>query len=67
MPSEYSPGRFEIFCNDGLMARTDTNTLWVMANEDANPKLTIIDLTSGAQKTYTPTVKLFNRLTAAGT
>lgn len=26
---------------DGLMARTDTNTLWAMSNEDANPELTI--------------------------
>jgi hypothetical protein len=41
---------------DGLLARKDTNTLWAMANEDGNPKLTIIDLQSGTQKTYTPTV-----------
>jgi len=41
---------------DGLLARTDTNTLWAMSNEDGNPKLTIIDLTSGAQKSYTATV-----------
>ncbi|WP_179403188.1 hypothetical protein [Burkholderia guangdongensis] len=41
---------------DGLLARTDTNTLWAMANEDGNPELTIIDLASGTQKTYTPTV-----------
>ncbi|EEA01224.1 hypothetical protein BH160DRAFT_3476 [Burkholderia sp. H160] len=41
---------------DGLLARTDTNTLWVMANEDANPILTIVDLTSGTRKTYTATV-----------
>jgi len=41
---------------DGLMARSDTNTLWAMANEDGNPELTIIDLTSGSQKTYQATV-----------
>ncbi|MFM0557272.1 hypothetical protein P0D69_40920 [Paraburkholderia sediminicola] len=41
---------------DGLMARTDTNTLWAMSNEDANPELTIIDLATGAQKTYQATV-----------
>lgn len=41
---------------DGLMARTDTNTLWAMANEDRNPELTIIDLVSGSQKTYQATV-----------
>ncbi|MGH8778029.1 hypothetical protein [Paraburkholderia sp.] len=41
---------------DGLMARTDTNALWAMSNEDGNPELTIIDLGSGAQKTYQATV-----------
>lgn len=41
---------------DGLLARTDTNTLWAMSNEDANPKLTIINLATGAQKTYQATV-----------
>jgi hypothetical protein len=41
---------------DGLLARPDTNTLWAMSNEDANPKLTIIDLNAGTQKTYAPTV-----------
>ncbi|AGK46145.1 hypothetical protein BTI_3375 [Burkholderia thailandensis MSMB121] len=41
---------------DGLMARADTNALWAMANEDGNPELTIIDLASGNQKTYLPTV-----------
>jgi len=40
---------------DGLMARADTNALWVMSNEDANPILTIINLSSGAQQSYTPT------------
>lgn len=42
--------------NDGLLARTDTNTLWAMSNEDGNPALTIINLTSGTQKTYQATV-----------
>ncbi len=41
---------------DGLMARKDTNALWALANEDGNPLLTIIDLASGAQKTYSATV-----------
>lgn len=41
---------------DGLMARTDTNTLWAMSNEDGNPELTIIDLAGGTQKTYQATV-----------
>lgn len=41
---------------DGLLARKDTNTLWAMANEDGNPKLTIINLASGTQKSYTATV-----------
>ena len=41
---------------DGLMARGDTNELWVMANEDGNPELTIISLATGTQTTYPPTV-----------
>lgn len=41
---------------DGLLARSDTNELWAMANEDGNPELTIINLASGTQKTYSPTV-----------
>jgi hypothetical protein len=41
---------------DGLMARSDTNELWAMANEDGNPELTIINLATGAQKTLQPTV-----------
>ena len=41
---------------DGLMARSDTNELWCMANEDGNPLLTIINLGTGAQTTYPPTV-----------
>jgi hypothetical protein len=42
--------------NDGLLARKDTNELWAMSNEDGNPELTIINLGSGAQKSYTATV-----------
>lgn len=41
---------------DGLLARTDTSTLWAMANEDGNPELTIIDLVNGSQITYQATV-----------
>lgn len=41
---------------DGLLARTDTNELWAMANEDGNPELTIINFGTGAQKTYQATV-----------
>jgi hypothetical protein len=41
---------------DGLMARSDTNELWAMANEDGNPELTIINLGTGTQKTYQATV-----------
>ena len=42
--------------NDGLMPRKDTNELWAMSNEDGNPELTIINLATGAQKSYTATV-----------
>lgn len=42
--------------NDGLLARKDTNELWAMSNEDGNPELTIINLATGAQKSYTPTI-----------
>jgi hypothetical protein len=42
--------------NDGLMARSDTNELWAMSNEDGNPELTIINLASGAQNSYQATV-----------
>ena len=42
--------------NDGLLGRNDTNELWAMSNEDGNPELTIINLASGAQKTYQATV-----------
>jgi len=41
---------------DGLLARSDTNELWAMANEDGNPELTIINLASAKQKTYQATV-----------
>jgi hypothetical protein len=40
---------------DGLMAFTSTE-LWAMANEDGNPRLTVINLATGAQTTYQPTV-----------
>ena len=42
--------------NDGLLARGDTNELWAMSNEDGNPILTIINLATGSQTSYTPTV-----------
>jgi hypothetical protein len=38
------------------MARSDTNELWAMSNEDGNPELTIINLGTGAQASYTATV-----------
>ena len=38
--------------NDGLMAY-DANTVWAMSNEDANPVLTVISLSSGSETTYT--------------
>jgi hypothetical protein len=41
---------------DGLLPRPDTNELWAMANEDGNPELTIINLGTGAQASYTATV-----------
>ena len=42
--------------NDELLARQDTNELWAMSNEDGNPELTIINLATGTQKSYTATV-----------
>ena len=42
--------------NDGLLARPDLNQLWAMSNEDGNPILTIINLATGSQTSYTPTV-----------
>jgi hypothetical protein len=41
---------------DGLLARSATNELWAMANEDGNPELTIINVKDGTQKTYQATV-----------
>jgi hypothetical protein len=41
--------------NDGLLV-FDSTHLWVMANEDGNPELTIIDLSAGTQNTYQATV-----------
>ncbi len=40
---------------DGLMEFTSTE-VWAMANEDGNPELTTINLTTGALTTYKPTV-----------
>ena len=37
--------------NDGLMAY-DPNTLWAMSNEDANPQLVVIKVSTGSQTTY---------------
>lgn len=45
--------------NDGLMA-FDRNTLWAMSNEDANPKLVVIDVASGTQRSYTAQPSLLN-------
>ncbi len=45
--------------NDGLLAY-DSTTLWAMSNEDANPKLVVINVTTGAQKTYTAQPSLLN-------
>lgn len=39
--------------NDGLRIKPKTKQLWAMQNEDANPNLVIIDLTSGTQTVYT--------------
>jgi hypothetical protein len=40
---------------DGLMLR-DSTTLWAMSNEDGNPELTIINLSTGTQASYHATV-----------
>lgn len=37
--------------NDGLMV-FDSHTLWAMSNEDANPLLSVIDVTAGTVTTY---------------
>ena len=39
--------------NDGLRVNPNTNQLWAMQNEDANPNLVIIDPTTQTQTTYT--------------
>ena len=38
--------------NDGMLAY-DSHTIWAMSNEDANPTLVVIDVTSGKMTTYT--------------
>lgn len=38
--------------NDGLKADPSTHLLWAMSNEDASPKLTTIDVGTGAKKEY---------------
>ena len=45
--------------NDGLLAY-DSHTIWALSNEDANPVLTVIDLTAGTQTEYTPTAPLLH-------
>ena len=39
--------------NDGLRVNPQTNQLWAMQNEDANPNLVIIDPKTGTQTVYT--------------
>ena len=39
--------------NDGLRLQPDTDKLWALQNEDANPNLVIIDLETGRQTLYT--------------
>jgi len=39
--------------NDGLKIDPATGLLWAMQNEDANPNLVIIDVTTGTQTVYT--------------
>jgi hypothetical protein len=45
--------------NDGLLAY-DSQTIWSLSNEDANPILTVINLSSGTQAEYTPTTPLLH-------
>jgi len=45
--------------NDGLMA-FDNSTLWAMSNEDSNAILTIINISTGTQQSYTPQASLVN-------
>ncbi|HEV7148250.1 MAG TPA: hypothetical protein VGN48_14760, partial [Pedococcus sp.] len=39
--------------NDGLKVDPSTHLVWAMSNEDASPKLTTIDVGTGAKKEYT--------------
>lgn len=39
--------------NDGLKVDPRTHLIWAMSNEDASPKLTTIDVSTGATKQYT--------------
>lgn len=45
--------------NDGLLAY-DSQTIWAMSNEDANPTLTVINLANATQTQYTPTTPLLH-------
>lgn len=45
--------------NDGLLAY-DNHTIWSLSNEDANPVLTVIDLSGGTETQYTPTTPLLH-------
>ncbi len=45
--------------NDGLLAY-DSHTIWSLSNEDANPVLTVIDLSGGTQSEYTPSTPLLH-------
>ncbi len=45
--------------NDGLLAY-DSHTIWSLSNEDANPVLTVIDLSAGTQTEYTPSTPLLH-------
>jgi hypothetical protein len=52
--------------NDGLMA-FDSTTVWAMSNEDCNPKLTVINLVAGTQRTYVPQSSLVTAGCLTGT
>jgi hypothetical protein len=45
--------------NDGLLTY-DSQTIWAMSNEDANPTLTVINVSTGAETQYTPTTPLLH-------
>lgn len=45
--------------NDGLLAY-DSQTIWAMSDEDANPILTVINLGADTQTQYTPTTPLLH-------